>query len=128
MYNWLYAMSILGCLFIAYIAFKISYKYIFGDQHEDGCIKYGCGGILVFMTVYLIFMTAATLKWMDSESSKNTGKETSFGSVYICTGETSTKYHSDPDCHGLTRCSGEIEEVNEEEAENMGRTPCKICY
>lgn len=80
MYNWLCAMSILGCLFIAYIAFKISYKYIFSDQHEDGCIKYGCGVILVFMTVYLIFMTAATLKWIDREPSKNTGKETSFGS------------------------------------------------
>lgn len=54
-------------------------------------------------------------------------KETSY-SVYICTGETSTKYHSDPDCRGLSSCSGEIEEVSEEEAEDMGRTPCKICY
>ena len=126
--NWLYATSVLGCLFIAYIAFKISYKYIFNDQHEDGCIKYGCGVILVFITVYLIFMTAATLKWMNSESSKNTGNETTFGSVYICNGETSTKYHCDPDCKGLSRCSGEIEEISEEEAEDMGRTPCNICY
>ena len=62
------------------------------------------------------------------EPSKNTGKETSFGSVYICTGETSTKYHRDHDCRGLYRCSGEIEEVSVEEAEDMGRTPCKICY
>lgn len=57
----------------------------------------------------------------DSESSDN-------NSVYICTGETSTKYHCDRDCRGLSRCSGEIEEVTEEEAEDMGRTPCKICY
>ena len=42
--------------------------------------------------------------------------------------KTSTKYHSDPDCRGLYRCSGEIEEVSEEEAEDIGRTPCKICY
>lgn len=49
-------------------------------------------------------------------------------SVYICTGETSTKYHCDQDCRGLSHCSGEIEEVSEEEAESMGRTPCKICY
>ena len=48
--------------------------------------------------------------------------------LILCTGETSTKYHSDPDCRGLSRCSGEIEEVSEEEAEDMGRTPCKICY
>ena len=38
------------------------------------------------------------------------------------------KYHIDPDCSGLSRCLGEIEEVSEEEAEDMGRTPCKICY
>lgn len=49
-------------------------------------------------------------------------------SVYICTGETSTKYHNNPECRGLSRCSGEVEEVSEEEAEDMGRTPCKICY
>ena len=128
MNNWIYVTSVFGCIFIAYIAFKISYKYIFSDQHEDGCIKYGCGVILVFMTIYLIFMTAATLKWMDSKCSKNKENETSFGSVYICTGETSTKYHCDPDCKGLSRCSGEIEEISEDEAEDMGRTPCKICY
>ena len=55
---------------------------------------------------------------------KNNDDET----VYICTGENATKYHCDPDCSGLSRCSGEIEEVSEEEAEDMGRTPCKICY
>ena len=48
--------------------------------------------------------------------------------VYICTGETSTKYHCDPDCKGLSHCSGEIEEMSKGEAEDMGRTPCKICY
>lgn len=121
-------MCILGCLFIAYIAFKISYKYIFSDKHEDGCIKYGCGVIFVFMTIYLIFVTLATLKWMDNKSYKESGDKTSFVSVYICTGETSTKYHRDRDCKGLSRCSGEVEEVSEEEAEDMGRTPCQICY
>ena len=50
------------------------------------------------------------------------------GSVYICTGGSSKRYHCDRDCKGLSRCSGEIEEVTEEEAEDMGRTPCKICY
>lgn len=50
------------------------------------------------------------------------------GNVYICTGGSSKRYHCDRDCKGLSRCSGEIEEVSEEEAEDMGRTPCKICY
>ena len=48
--------------------------------------------------------------------------------VFICTGGSSKRYHCDRDCKGLSRCSGEIEEISEEEAEDMGRTPCKICY
>ena len=67
-------------------------------------------------------------KIMPDTEIKKESTELEEESVYICTGETSTKYHCDPDCRGLSRCSGEIEEVSEEEAENMGRTPCKICY
>lgn len=52
----------------------------------------------------------------------------SSGSVFVCTGSSSKRYHCDRDCKGLSRCSGEIEEISEEEAEDMGRTPCKICY
>ncbi len=48
--------------------------------------------------------------------------------VYICTGGTSKRYHCYRHCKGLTNCTGEIEKVSEEEAEDMGRTPCKICY
>lgn len=55
---------------------------------------------------------------------ENEGGET----VFICSGSTSKRYHSDPDCRGLSNCTGEIEEVSEEEAEDMGRTPCQICY
>ncbi len=63
------------------------------------------------------------------ETEKQQGKiKSDDETVYICTGETSTKYHSDPDCRGLGRCSGEIEKVSEDEAEEMGRTPCRICY
>lgn len=68
MYNWLCAMSILGCLFIAYIAFKISYKYIFSDQHEDGCIKYGCGVILVFIFIipirFILLVKRLIYRWL----------------------------------------------------------------
>lgn len=48
--------------------------------------------------------------------------------VYICTGSSSERYHSNPDCRGLNRCNGSIEAVTESEAESMGRTPCHICY
>lgn len=48
--------------------------------------------------------------------------------VYICTSGTSKRYHSDRYCSGLGRCIGEIDEMSVDEAENMGRTPCHICY
>ena len=48
--------------------------------------------------------------------------------VYICTGGKSKRYHADEYCNGLRRCSGSVEEVSVDEAEDMGRTPCKICY
>lgn len=48
--------------------------------------------------------------------------------AYICTGTTSKKYHCDRYCQGLSHCTGEIEEISEEDAEDMGRTPCKMCY
>ena len=68
-------------------------------------------------------------KKLETEKKENVPiKNDTSCSVYICTGETSTKYHCDPGCKGLSRCSGEIEEISEEEAEDMGRTPCKICY
>ena len=75
------------------------------------------------------FLSESSSKKVTTERKENVPikKDTSC-SVYICTGETSTKYHCEPDCKGLSRCSGEIEEISEEEAEDMGRTPCKICY
>lgn len=48
--------------------------------------------------------------------------------VYICTGPYSKKYHKTEDCQWLGSCSEEIEEVTLEEAEEMGKTPCKGCY
>ncbi len=47
--------------------------------------------------------------------------------VYICTGGSATKYHSTPNCRGLTRCRGEIIKISIGAARDHGRTPCKIC-
>lgn len=66
---------------------------------------------------------------VESEKKESAVKSAcSSGKAYICTGGSSKRYHCDQDCKGLSRCSGEIEEVSEDEAEDMGRTPCKICY
>ena len=48
--------------------------------------------------------------------------------VFICGGEYSERYHASSDCRGLNNCRGEIYEIDEYEAINIGRTPCQIEY
>lgn len=47
--------------------------------------------------------------------------------VYVCAGRKAKRYHSVDDCKGLTKCSGRVVEVTLEEAEEMGKTPCRMC-
>ena len=89
--------------------------------------------VLVFAIILMASCSSSSKKSADSEPAK-VGERMAeksaalSGNVYICTGGSSKRYHRGRDCKGLSRCSGEIEEVTEEEAEDMGRTPCKICY
>lgn len=50
------------------------------------------------------------------------------GTVYICTGPQSKRYHCDRYCRGLSSCSKEVIAVSLEKAKRMGRTPCGWCY
>ena len=87
--------------------------------------------VLLFAIILMASCSSSSKKPADIEPEKkeSAAKSADYGdNVYICTGGSSKRYHCDPDCKGLSRCSGEIEEVSEEEAEDMGRTPCKICY
>ncbi len=87
--------------------------------------------VLLFAIILMASCSSSSKKSVDVESEKKESVVKSAGysdNVYICTGGSSKRYHCDPDCKGLSRCSGEIEEISEEEAEDMGRTPCKICY
>lgn len=61
-------------------------------------------------------------------NTKEVTKESEENVVYICTGGSSTRYHATKSCRGLCNCGGTIREVTIEQAEKMGRTPCKICY
>ena len=87
---------------------------------------------LLFVSIILMASCSSSSKKsadVEPEKKESAVKSAySGGNVFICTGGSSKRYHCDRDCKGLSRCSGEIEEVSEEEAENMGRTPCKICY
>lgn len=48
--------------------------------------------------------------------------------VYLCEGPNSKVYHRSPDCRGLSHCSTRIYKVTLEEAQKLGRRPCKIEY
>lgn len=48
--------------------------------------------------------------------------------VYVCKSASATRYHDSEECWGLNQCKSRIEKVSVEEAEDMGYTPCKICY
>lgn len=54
--------------------------------------------------------------------------EASEQTVYICTGSSSKRYHKTNKCKGLRNCGGRIIAISKAEAEDMGRTPCQICY
>lgn len=87
--------------------------------------------VLYFAIILMASCSGSSKKSADVESEKKDSvvKSDAYSdNVFICTGSSSERYHCDPDCKGLSRCSGEIEEISEEEAEDMGRTPCKICY
>lgn len=86
--------------------------------------------VLLFAIIFMASCSSSFKKSAGIEQKKGTVEKTvsASGNVYVCTGGSSKCYHCDRDCKGLSRCSGEIEEVTEEEAEDMGRTPCKICY
>lgn len=48
--------------------------------------------------------------------------------VWVCTGESSERYHAHNDCKGLRICRASVEEISLQEAESIGRTPCNKCY
>ena len=47
--------------------------------------------------------------------------------VYVCNSSRAYAYHIDPNCSGLNRCTHGISKITLEEAQQMGRTPCRIC-
>lgn len=77
-----------------------------------------------------LLLLLVTITLVACGGSKGKGKEKEEANsniVYICNGSYATKYHNNENCRGLRNCSGSIEEITIEEAEDMGRTPCKIC-
>lgn len=75
----------------------------------------------VFILSLLLAIAPISLeKFSDSLSTND-------NTVYICTGNSSKKYHANSKCRGLGGCKGTIKAISKEEAIKMGRTPCTIC-
>lgn len=50
------------------------------------------------------------------------------GSVWICMGPGSRRYHISPSCRGFNNCTTNAYKVTLSKAQSMGRTPCGWCY
>lgn len=48
--------------------------------------------------------------------------------VYVVMSNMAHAYHSNKDCKGLRNATHTIKQVTVQEAKEMGRQPCKICY
>lgn len=78
--------------------------------------------LLAFAASLLVLTACGTA------TASNTTEETTEPTVYICTGGSSKRYHKTNKCKGLRNCGGRIIAISKAEAEDMGRTPCQICY
>ena len=48
--------------------------------------------------------------------------------VYVVMSNNAYAYHKTKDCSAVKKATHKVKEVSLEEAEKMGRKPCKICY
>jgi len=55
-------------------------------------------------------------------------QSSSNGNVFVCDSTTSYAYHRTENCRGLNRCSHQIIQITESEAQNRGKRACKICF
>lgn len=62
-----------------------------------------------------------------ANKTKHNAGDTEEGVVYVCISNSARRYHVDHNCRGLRRCSREIIATTVEEAQDNGRTPCRIC-
>lgn len=106
------------CIFIA----------LFGKENKKGFIIFLIPlSIAESLLFYCTDKNASPEKksnFMESSLDKDDDEEF----VFICTGPSSKKYHIDNNCKWLGSCQGDIEEISLDDAEEMGREPCKACY
>lgn len=92
-----------------------------------------------YISILLLFLLVSCGQKRPSQKEGEAGRASSFYNseydegddassiVYVCDGPTAKAYHTDEDCKGLSRCSGDILEMTESEAIEMGRHLCHYC-
>lgn len=83
-------------------------------------------GFRIFATWAMLFFLAANVGVADASGGIYVNSVES--NVYICITSKAYRYHSTISCRGLRHCGKCIRKVSLQQAVNMGRTPCKICY
>lgn len=76
----------------------------------------------IFLSLFLLLAGGG----VSADYQNEFGKEETY--VYICTGNSSKRYHKTSKCRGLSNCKEDIIKVTIEKAIQLDRTPCKICY
>ena len=74
--------------------------------------------------ILLIFAAAVLMVGCGGNSDEKSKSKT----VYVCMGSSATRYHKTDECPSLGNCKRGIEAMSVDEAEDMGRTPCRRCY
>ena len=90
-----------------------------------GAVGYILMGLAPFAIFKLIVFIVGLFKSDDIPPDKGAG---TMPYVWVCTGQQSHTFHCNPDCEGLDSCTGDILEISWEQAQDIGRRPCKICH
>lgn len=91
------------------------------ENEQSEWVKIEVNGLSGYISVKYLVSCTYTSNQSSETKSRNTVN------VLICNSSSAYAYHS-YECRGLSRCRSDISRVTKNEAQSMGRTPCKICY
>ena len=84
--------------------------------------------VLALLPLLLFACSGKEEEKQEQPSTEQAIEQPTSTAIYICNSPTAETYHNNPECRGLSRCRYEVVEVTQEEAEELGRRPCKFCY
>jgi hypothetical protein len=87
----------------------------------------GLSRITIVLFAFILFATG--IEAVPSlEKPANEKSDYKSQAVFICDSRSAIAYHSTTDCSGLNRCTHQIVKISEDEAKQIGRRACKLCW